>query len=94
MSTASNTPINDAERAKRKEAINFARGSVRFEGIMLSEAIERLNQRFVDGEPGFDSSRLQIPLRPNEIKDLAVFLAEYCNGAIVVFNCWFYLLKI
>lgn len=33
--------------------------------------------------PEFDSSRLQIAQQSNEIKDLAVVLAEYCNGAIL-----------
>jgi hypothetical protein len=32
--------------------------------------------------PGFDSSGLQIAQQSNEIKDLAVVLAEYCNDAI------------
>ncbi|MEE3504539.1 antitoxin VbhA family protein [Acidiphilium acidophilum] len=47
----SETPkITEAERARRKEAIDFARGSVRLEGFILDEATERLNARYVAGE--------------------------------------------
>lgn len=37
------------ESAKRKAAIDFARGSVRFEGIILSPEVEELNQQYIDG---------------------------------------------
>jgi len=43
-------PIDEEERAKRKEAIDFARGSVRLEGIILPHELETLNQRYIDGE--------------------------------------------
>lgn len=42
--------ISDAERARRKEAVDFARGSVRFEGFVLDEATEALNARYIDGD--------------------------------------------
>lgn len=42
--------LTDAQRGQRKAAIDFARGSVRLEGVVLSAEIERLNQRYIDGE--------------------------------------------
>lgn len=42
--------ITAAERARRIEAINFARGSVALEGGKLSAEVERLNARFIEGE--------------------------------------------
>jgi len=39
---------------KRKAAIDFARGSVRFEGFTLSADIEAINRRFIDGELSWD----------------------------------------
>jgi len=43
-------PISDAERARRKREIDFARGSVRYEGGILSDEVERLNARYIDGD--------------------------------------------
>ena len=43
-------PISAEERARRAEAVTFARGSVRFEGFELDAAVEDLNRRFIDGE--------------------------------------------
>jgi len=42
--------ISAEERAKRQRAVDFARGSVRFEGFILSPEVEELNRRFVEGE--------------------------------------------
>jgi hypothetical protein len=42
--------ISDAERAKRKAAVDYARGSVRLEGFVLSEFAEDLNRRYINGE--------------------------------------------
>lgn len=42
--------LTDAQRAQRKAAIDFARGSVRLEGVVLGAEVERLNQRYIDGE--------------------------------------------
>ena len=42
--------ITEDERARRREAVNFARGSVRFEGIVLSDEAEALAERFINGE--------------------------------------------
>lgn len=50
MSTYSKPRISDEERARRKAAVDFARGSVRFEGVILSAAVEEANRRFIDGE--------------------------------------------
>ena len=47
----SSTPaISEAERARRLSEVNFARGSVRYEGGILSDEIEDLNARYVAGE--------------------------------------------
>lgn len=48
--TSEKPTISEVERAKRKEAIDFARGNVRLEGFILDEATERLNARYVAGE--------------------------------------------
>ncbi|MDD3371682.1 MAG: antitoxin VbhA family protein [Alphaproteobacteria bacterium] len=42
--------ISDAERERRKEAVDYARGSVRLEGGVLSEFAEDLNRRYINGE--------------------------------------------
>lgn len=42
--------ISAAERARREKAVSFARGSVRYEGGILSDEIERINDRFIAGE--------------------------------------------
>jgi hypothetical protein len=38
------------ERARRKAAIDYARGSVRLEGFVVSDFTEELNRRYIDGE--------------------------------------------
>lgn len=48
--------ISDAERARREAEVNFARGSVRYEGGILTDEIEQLNARYIDGE--IDSAEL------------------------------------
>jgi hypothetical protein len=48
--TSSTPAIGEAERARRLSEVNFARGSVRYEGGILSDEIERLNVRYVAGE--------------------------------------------
>ncbi len=42
--------ISEEERARRKASIDNARGSVRFEGFILSPEVEQINRRFIDGE--------------------------------------------
>jgi len=42
--------ITDEERARRRAAFEFARGSVRFEGIVISPEAEALAERFINGE--------------------------------------------
>jgi hypothetical protein len=43
-------PISDVKRTRRKREIDFARGSVRYEGGILSDEVEQLNTRYIDGE--------------------------------------------
>lgn len=50
------SPISEAERARREREVSFARGSVRYEGGILPDGIERLNARYIDGE--IDSDEL------------------------------------
>ena len=42
--------IKDEERARRQADVDFARGSVRLEGFVLSPEVEELNRRFIEGE--------------------------------------------
>ncbi|WP_010188431.1 antitoxin VbhA family protein [Sphingomonas sp. PAMC 26605] len=41
--------ISDEERASRLRAVNFARGSVRYEGGIQTEEVEVIAARYVDG---------------------------------------------
>ncbi|MBV7483236.1 antitoxin VbhA family protein [Bordetella sp. BOR01] len=50
VSTGSKVISHDEERDARLRAINFARGSVRFEGFVLSAEVEEINRRFINGE--------------------------------------------
>jgi hypothetical protein len=42
--------LSPAERARRKAAVDYGRGSVRLEGFVLGEDVEELNRRYIDGE--------------------------------------------
>jgi len=42
--------ISAEDRAKRQRPVDFARGSVRFEGFILGPEVEELNRCFVAGE--------------------------------------------
>ena len=42
--------ISAEERARRQEAIDYARGSMRLEGFVSSAFAEDLNRRYIDGE--------------------------------------------
>lgn len=42
--------ISEEERARRKAAVDFARGSVRLEGFALSTQLEAINQSYINGE--------------------------------------------
>lgn len=42
--------ISLEEKQRRLEIINFARGNVRYEGVVLSNEIEAINQRYINGE--------------------------------------------
>ena len=44
------TAIAAEERARRKAAVDYARGSVRLEGLVVSPFAEGLNRRYIDGE--------------------------------------------
>lgn len=48
--TAPRPLISAEEGIARKAAIDFARGSVRFEGFVWSPQVEELAQRFIAGE--------------------------------------------
>jgi len=48
-------PISEAERARREREVSFAQGSVLYEGGILSDEIERLNARYIDGEIDSDA---------------------------------------
>lgn len=52
--------ISEAERARRVGEINFARGSVRYEGGILADDIEQLNARYIAGE--IDSDQLTVAI--------------------------------
>lgn len=54
--TSSSPAISEAERTRRMGEVNFARGSVRYEGGILSDEIEQLNARYIAGE--IDSDEL------------------------------------
>ena len=49
-------PISGAERTRREREVSFAQGRVRYEGGILSEEVERLNARYIDGK--IDSDEL------------------------------------
>lgn len=57
MNAVLNPTITAAERAKRQAAIDFARGSVRLEGVVLSPEIESINQQYIDGLIDADTRR-------------------------------------
>lgn len=42
--------ITQEEKQRRQELINFALGNVRFEGVVLSNLVEAINQRYINGE--------------------------------------------
>jgi hypothetical protein len=42
--------VTPEERARRKEAVDYGRGSVRLEGFVMSDYAEELNRRYVEGE--------------------------------------------
>ncbi|MGC9271903.1 antitoxin VbhA family protein [Acidiphilium sp.] len=48
--TTEKSTITEVERARRKEAIDFARGSVRLEGYVLDSQAEDIFRQHVNGE--------------------------------------------
>jgi Antitoxin VbhA len=49
MTTHYELLISTEESAKRQYAVDFARGSVRLEGVVLSSEIEEINQQYIHG---------------------------------------------
>lgn len=50
------------QRERRKQALDFARGSVRLEGFVLDDQTEALFARYIDGDldrPGLTAAILQ-----------------------------------
>ena len=56
--------ISQEERTRREREVNFARGSVRYEGGILSDEIEQLNARYIAGE--IDSDDLTAAILASE----------------------------
>lgn len=55
FATAPDRPtIDEDERIRRQHEVDFARGSVRYEGGVLTDEVERLNARYIAGEIGSD----------------------------------------
>ena len=52
--------ISEDEKAKRKDAIDFARRSVQYEGVTLDKEIEGVNQQYINGELTIDEFSLTI----------------------------------
>lgn len=63
--TSSTPAISEAERARRLSEVNFARGSVRYEGGILSDEIEQLNARYIAGE--IDSDELTAAILASDV---------------------------
>lgn len=65
--------IDAEEQAKRLDAINFARGSVRYEGFILDEKAEKLFARYVNGEltrPQLNAELKENPVQGNFDADI------------------------
>ena len=50
MNTEEIMKISEEERQRRIDDTNFARGSVRLEGFILSDEVEALTARYIEGE--------------------------------------------
>ena len=48
--TPSHPAIDEGERLRRQREVDFARGSVAYEGGILTEETERISARYVAGE--------------------------------------------
>jgi len=48
--TTAKPVIGETERARRQDAIDYGRDTVRLEGFVLDDFAEELNQRYVAGE--------------------------------------------
>ena len=54
MDTRVKPRISDEERSERRRGIAAARGSVRLEGFVISQAAEAVAERYIDGELDID----------------------------------------
>ena len=54
FAAAAHPVISDAECARRLKAVDFARGSVRYEGGIQTEEVEAIAARYVAGELTLD----------------------------------------
>lgn len=75
-------PITDEEHARRREAVNFARGSVRFEGIVLSAEAEVLAERFINGEITLEEHTrrgIELTRREREQRELQALIETSLN---------------
>jgi hypothetical protein len=50
QATQPGQPLSDDERARRKKAVDYARGSIRLEGFVLEEEAEAPFASYVNGE--------------------------------------------
>ena len=41
--------LSEEEKARRKASIDFARRSVKYEGVILGDEIEALNEKYING---------------------------------------------
>jgi hypothetical protein len=46
----STSRISSEERERRRAAVDYARGSVRLEGLVVTDHAEELNRRYIEGE--------------------------------------------
>ena len=53
-SAVPHSAISGGERERRAYAVNFGRGSVRYEGGILTQEAEEINARFINGELSLD----------------------------------------
>lgn len=61
-------PISENERAHREREINFARGSVAYEGGVLTDEVEQLNARYIAGEIDGDELTAAIILASGTVR--------------------------
>ncbi len=50
FNTENQAHIDEGVRSKRIAALNYARGSVRLEGFILTDEAEAIHQQYIDGK--------------------------------------------